>query len=250
MRYFAGPIVILSLITACTATLPSVDYGMRPEHRSFIPARIAVLPCTEWPNGARYQALPNITSIAQVSDLCAVFDAFAVQGFQNQPFLKGFSPKAVATLLGQAQTPDLIKKIDSLWGHSPTDCMDCTNAPTFYSTSIAGRPEWRSWLHDFSRSVRNADAVLMPRVTYARERKLNDRGLLLAERSAEIVMLLIDANNGLLLWSGGRQAQIANQRIENEKPSSALEFLPWPELNQRLFIETVWKDFPGRQAYE
>ena len=238
------------IVVGCTTTLPSVEYGILPEHRGYIPARIAVLPCTAWSNGARYAALPNITTMDQIKDLCGVYDAFVISGFQNQPYLKGFSPKSVTTLLGQASKPKLLEELDKTWSHEPTDCVDCINAPSFYSASLSARPDWRTWLHDFSRAVRNADAVLIPRVTFARERRLNDRGILVAERSAEVVLMLVDSNNGLLLWSGGRQAQIANQRLENEKAAKDVDFPPWNELNQRLFIESLWKDFPGRQAYE
>ena len=105
-------------------------------------------------------------------------------------------------------------------------------------------------LNDLSRTVRNADATLVPAVTYVRQRRFEDRGLNIAERSAEIVLLLIDTNNGLLLWSGGRQAQISNQLMASTKSPATIDYPPWPDLRQRLLIEALWRDFPGRQTYE
>lgn len=228
-----------------------MDYGIQPGHRGFVPARIAVLACQNWPNGASFDALPLSSLPPQEAvALCGKFDEFVVSGFQNQPFMKGFTPKVLGKLLEQTNKTEWPSLVPKLWSHEANDCQACTNAPSFYVNSILPRPTWRQWLNEMSLSVRNADAVLMPFILYGHESRVNDRGLRLAIRSASLLLLLLDTNNGQLLWAGGRDSQIVSEKLESASTPDSLAFLPWTDLYQRLFINAVWKDFPGRQEYE
>ena len=245
-------LTLVTFGTGCITSAPKpVSWGIQPGHRGFVPARVVVMPCQIWPNGARYDALPlGKADGPELQDTCVKFDEFVVQGFQNQPFMKGFTPKAAAKLLEQAGKATLPQRVATLWRHDLTDCVDCDNGASYYVHSIQNRPEWRQWLNEVSLACRSADAILLPFVQYAKESRFNDRGLRIAERSSAIIMLLVDTNNGQLLWAGGRESRLANQKLEEQSGPESVAFLPWADLHPRLFINAIWKEFPGRQDYE
>lgn len=235
---------------ACTSTTPTVDYGLQPDHASYVPARIAVLPCAVWPGGAKYKSLPatNVPE-ADLKEICTHFDKYVIQGFENQPFMRGFSPKNLEKLLQTAGQPQAISEIPNLWAHKANDCADCDNAAAFYRASIEPRPEWRAWLSNLSKSARNADAVLMPFILYMYTEQVNERGLQVARRAAGVTLLLIDTNYGYLLWAGGRRAEVLNQRLVGLKMDPQMQAPGNDKLLERLLVEDLLKDFPGRQVY-
>lgn len=239
-------IFFLALTWGCADDVHEIEYGVQPDHSSFVPARIAVLKCRNWPAGARFKSLPlsNFTP-EELKGLCKEFDQFVLKGFESQPYMRGLSPRAVERVLG----PEFLMRIDREWRHLPEDCQFCGGPPSFYAESVAVRADWRTWLGQLSRNTKNADAVLMPFLTHGFQRSWNDRGILLTERVAGITALLIDTNNGNLLWAGGRSAVASNQKLA-DKPTTENPSPPeWKMLHRRLFTQDVWKEFPGRQVY-
>ena len=161
--------------------------------------------------------------------------------------MRGISQKAVERNLKKKLGDGFLKKIRDLWQHKASDCSGCSNPPAFYTESITNREKWREWLVQLSVTTKSADAILLPMITYAYDLKKNDRGVEINEKAAGLALMLIDTNNGYLLWSGGREA-IASNHSFNEKTNSP----PVPDeelLYERLFTEDIWKDFPGRQVY-
>ncbi len=240
------------LLSSCLTSNDVFDspYGVPPEHASYIPARIAIAPCQAWPHGARFSELPlsNIVT-GDLEALCKKMDAFVLDGFKNQPFMKGYSPEGVRRFLTQNNTPDLLDKSQDIWKHLPSDCSSCKTFPAFYLQSIANRQDWRMWLDTFSKSVKKADAVLLPFIGYAYQKSFNDRGLLISLKAGNAVILLVDTGTATLLWSGGRETTVNTQRLESSDVSKPLDPPPWNDLWDRLFTEDLWKDFPGRQVF-
>lgn len=243
-------VIPIFLLLSCTTTSEFVPYGVQEEHASFVPARIAVLPCQVWPNGARYKSLPmsNIKEL-EIQELCKQFDKFVIDGFKDQPYMRGFSPKWVMKFLTESNFSGGIDQIRTLWRHNKGDCSQCQNPPSFYKSSISSRVDWRTWLNNFSKAVRNADAVLVPFIFYAFETSYNDRGIHVAKKAAGATLLLIDTNNANLLWAGGREAETANQKAETKNKKQELKSPDWPVLFGRLYISDMWQEFPGRQVY-
>jgi hypothetical protein len=238
----------LTFLFGCTADKPQVTYGLQQEHASYIPARMAVVPCRLWPQ-AKYPKLQG-TNIdkKQIQSLCTKFDAFVLDGFSGQPNMKGYSPRLVAKLLKKSNDPKALTEIGELWKKHAKPCEDCQSPPEFYVKSISHSPHWRAWLNQFSRQVRNADAIAIPYVFFANEKQFTDRGLLMSERSAGIVLLLISTNNAELLWSGGRQVEVPDSKL----PLGKKVFPAYPEwsmVEDRLFSNDVWQEFPGRQVF-
>ena len=235
---------------ACTHSDDEISWGIQENHASYVPARIAVLECTVWPNGARFEGLP-LTNFKEsdLSELCSTFNQFVIRGFEGQPYMRGLSPRAVKKALTTADQANYLKEMDGLWIHQSDDCDKCTLAPAFYSKSIANRQAWKMWLTRLSRMTRNADAILIPFITYGSDRSYDDRGIRIHATEAGVALLLIDTNNANLLWAGGRRAQATNKILENQgtaKPEPPAKEI----LYDRLFRSDIWKEFPGRQVYE
>jgi hypothetical protein len=229
----------LLAVAACATPKGEATWGVQEGHRAYVPARIAILPCQSWPTGSRPQGMPLTNAKADVlAELCAAFDAFVVQGFSDQPYMKGFSPTFVLRSLATAGREPPATSLPKEWKHEATDCVTCSTPVAFYAQSIAPRTGWRIWLTQLAGAVRNADAVLLPLVTYAEERTYDDRGLTAAERAAGLALLLIDTATGQLLWAGGREAAA---------PAS-LTPPPWTETSARLLGDDIWRDFPGRMT--
>lgn len=244
-------LLIASFLGACTSTAPKIDYGLQPDHASYVPARIAVAPCQLWPKDAKFEDLPSSNANdADNKQLCEQFDKYVIQGFENQPFMRGYSPKNLMALLQKANQANALAEIPKLWASTGKEkCEDCENAAAFYRQVIEPRPEWRTWLNNLSKSARNADAILLPFVLYHYTDQRNDRGLFLARRAAGATILLIDTNYGYLLWAGGRRAEVVQQRLINNKNDRDIEAPGLDKLLERLLVEDLMKDFPGRQVY-
>ena len=248
MKPFWFFIFISAFSLSCVHTDVSLTYGIQPAHRSFVPARIAVLGCQPWPNGARYrdQPLSNVND-SEITKLCDKVNQFVISGFSGEAFMRGLTPKAVSKALSVAGKSDLLAKIDPLWGHQADDCVDCDNPVSFYVKSISTRKEWREYLAQFASAVSQVDALLLPMVTDVIELENNDRGVIEKVRRAGLVMLLVDTGSGQLIWAGGRRAQAVKSAIKANRLPQEADFPPWDLVYERLFQEDVWREFPGRQ---
>lgn len=243
--------LLLSLLApACAHDQPSPVLGMQPGHLGFVPAATAILPCREWPAGARFRDLP-LTSAKpdEIKAICADLDAAILAGFNGQPYMRAYPPKSVQKQLeknGKANLPD---DLTALFAHGADSCVNCGSPPAFFEKTIAPRVPFRDWLDQLSKAVKNTDAALLPFVTYAYEKRYNDRGLHIAERAVGVTLLLVGTAHGELLWAGGREAAVPNQRLEAAKVHVDLEPPPWSAATERLFTEDLWREFPGRQIY-
>ncbi|MEZ4743909.1 MAG: hypothetical protein R3B45_15930 [Bdellovibrionota bacterium] len=238
------------LLTGCTTTRPSTTYGMNEKYLGYVPARIAVLPCITWPALANFAGLQSSNSGKDIEDdLCSQLDISVIQAFNDQPYMKGFTPNAVQKLLQRENKEALLTQIVSIWSEQANACNACKNPPSYYNFSVAENPAWKLWLNGLSQATRNSDAVLLPFVLFTNQELVNDRGILMARRSAGITILLIDSNNGDLLWSAGRLTENSNKAIALQPPQENPTYPQWHEIFQRLLVQTLWKDFPGRLIF-
>ncbi len=237
-------------LSACTSTPNETPYGLQEGYQSYIPTRIAVMNCQFWPAALRFDALPltNVDS-KLVDDLCVKYDQHIIRGFSNQPYMKGFTPKVIDQLLKRAGKSNLMQEISTVWAFKTDDCKRCKNVPSFYNESILSRTAWRQWLNDFSKATRHSDAILFPYVDFMYEKTVNDRGLVIAKRAIGISLLLIDTNNGLLIWSGSQQGVLTNQRLENRETAKKVSYPKWSDVYDRVLNESLWRSFPGRQVF-
>lgn len=251
MKFYSQVVFVffsLAALFACTTIEPTVGHGVQPGFEAYIPARIAVLPCRNFPENARYTGLKP-KNIAEKDDitLCTQFDQKIIDGFTNQPFMKGFTPTLIKQLLEKNSATHLLNEIDQFWSVNLAECPKCTSGPSTYNQISGSSPKWRGWLNQLSKNTRYSDAVLIPFISEAVEQKKDERGVWISERYAKIELFLIDTNHGKLLWSGARAASISNQTLRESVTTEAPPFPHWNRLFGRLFTEAIWKDFPGRQ---
>jgi hypothetical protein len=250
------PVIILSLAiatTSCVKTLSQeIKFGINPSRAGYIPARIALAPCIQWPDRAtKILGLPLINRPKNELDaICLELNKLMADGFDNQPFMKGLSQKLTAKLYtGTSQVLSLSDAIAQEWRALPSDCQNCSNLPSLYTTSIKGRASWQIWLNSFSNLTKSADAILIPVVLSLNTRDGDDRGVLQSIRSGAVAMLLIDTNDGSLIWSGAREAEVIHKAFGNMTTREQMKVPPLEDLQRRLFTDAIWLEFPGRQVY-
>lgn len=245
---------ILVFVTGACVTSQNLDekYGIDSKRIGFVPARIALLPCMTWPAAAtRIRDLPiSNRPTTELTSLCEDFDKYIADGFDNQPFMKGLSPRLVEKMYNAAGLqPEIFTAISTEWAAQKQDCQECTSLPSFYKTSIKTRSSWQIWLSKLSGATKGADAVMIPLILSTNTRLENDRGMLMSIRSGAIAILLIDTNDGSLIWSGGRKADVIYKAFANTTSAKSMREPPTDDLKRRLLTDAIWIEFPGRQIY-
>ena len=114
-------------------------------------------------------------------------------------------------------------------------------------SSIAALPDWRKWLAEFGGVAKGADAILIPFFMYAYEDLLDDRGLIEKKRAAGVSLLLVETSTGALIWAGNQEAVATTKEFSTSSSAKELAFAPWERVMQRLLVNNIWRDFPGRQ---
>ncbi len=228
--------LILCFVVGCVTSEPDVHLGIQPGYLGFVPARIAVMPCTGWPN--------ETLDTEAASQLCQDLNKFVLDGFTGQPFMKGFSPKVGEKALNDAKLPMPSEMISQAL---PPPKLK-TKPWEIYKKSVEPTPAWQDWLGKASQAIRSSDSILLPFVTAIVERDINERGLYIKERSAEVALLLVDTTKGNLQWVGMRQAAV-QRKILGHEGAGNLVYAPWDEVAQRLLQEDLWREFPGRQVF-
>lgn len=250
MQFYLFLLFLVGHMVSCAHSNEIDAFGIQKEHIAFVPARIAVIPCQLWPAGAPYRTQPT-TNFDQtaIDEGCKSIDAFVLEGFKGQPYMRGISPKVVHKLLGRNNQSKLLSELPKLWHQDEDACSNCRNAVSYYKKSIATRGAWQQWLTSFSAAVYSSDAILAPFLLYGQKGRINDRGLMVAYKKVGLALLLIDTNNGRLIWAGGRDVQSNNRRLETDAQVETLTTPNWKQVSSRLLISDVWIDFPGRQNY-
>lgn len=242
--------IILSVVGCTFAGEGAMrGYGVQDGLEGYIPARIAILGCQFWPNVAFYHERgPMNVGEAVLQEVCARFDEFVLQGFDRQPYMKGLSPRFVSQSLAAKNLTSPQEMLQKVWAQEGGPCKACVSAPHYYKSKVMMSAAWHIWLGQVSQAVRNADALLLPMVLSLEEARYQERGIAVAERSAEIIMLLIDTASGRMIWAGGRKVHLPEKRLIQDFKIPQLEPPSWSDVGQRLFVEPVWQDFPGRKT--
>ena len=241
-----------TLSSCVTRQTPNVKFGINAARAGFVPARIALTPCMAWPGRATpIKGTPVINRPREeLTNICDDLDKYVADGFDNQPYMKGLSPKLVEKLYSAAgMTASVTDSVAREWSAEPSDCADCKNLPAFYASSIQSRPSWQIWLNKFSGATKGSDAIMIPVVLSTNTRVEDDRGVLQSIRSGSLAILLIDTNDGSLIWSGGRDAVVIYKALIHTTSSDDMKEPPLDDLKRRLLTEALWLEFPGRQIY-
>ncbi|MBI2601864.1 MAG: hypothetical protein HYW48_02305 [Deltaproteobacteria bacterium] len=247
MHRFFLSLTLYFFLLSCTTISPTPRLGIQDAYRSYVPARTAVLPCQVWLSTSNFPAHPR--SNVRDEDLkepCRELDDYILLSFDAQPFMKGFTPKALGKFLVEAKKQSLMDVLASFFRYDPELCEDCQDIAMFYNESVKVRDEWRQWLRSFSEATHESDALLLPIFAFAWEDRENDRGLMLSKRALGVTLLLVDVETAQLIWVGGRRTTHSTQAFANATQGEFPEFPPWTKLWERILIEDLWRQYPGR----
>ena len=221
--------------------------GSTEPYKGFIPSQIIVAPCLVWPAKVLYNdRTQSNTSPKQQKDLCKQFDKFVLKSFTNQPFMKGYSPKALSQFLKKHNHPNYLEEIPKIWESSPILCSHCEGPIATFKEAVSPLPNWKKWLLKLSKMSLYSDTYLQPIVVSVQEQNLEDKTRLLSKRSAEVVLLLLDVNNSNIVWRSKKASSILAENDASQKKGVFPPPPPWERLRARLFNESIWLDFPGR----
>jgi hypothetical protein len=237
-------------ISGCFPFYARTSDGLQPEFASHVPARTAVLPCQEW--WVITKSSPeDIPAPDDRKNLCTRLDEAVLEGFRAQPYMRGFSPKVVDKLLEQAKWSSAVSEgfailadATNSFGCKNTDDPFCGSAATLYRQTLAQNAAWQMWLARFSDTQKHADAVLIPILASAKDRRFNDRGLIAVSRSVSYSLWLVDTTNGRLIWSRTKSG-VETARSLPEK-SESLSAPQWNVPVTRALTSDFWRDYPGR----
>lgn len=246
-RQFAAMLAVLWMGGACQHEA-SKSQGIQEDYLAYVPARIAVTPCRLLPQGVVSEDFkPTNLPAEMTTGICAQVDKFVLQGFEEQPFMKGLTPAIVQELLNRSGNSDLLGQLDGIWGQAAVNCEECENLTDLYKKKLVTNARWQIWLDQLSKSAANADAVLIPVLTYAARRETTERGLKINDIGAQVVILLIDTAKGDLIWNGVREANVANRKLMSPSGEVKVEPPTLDLLMPRLLANDIWREFPGRQ---
>jgi len=202
--------------------------------------------CKAWPSNLNFSnSLQSNGSESDRVEFCKNLDAYVLESFKSQTFMRGFSPRAVEKSLAESNKKNLLDVFMKDWIFDRESCGNCEDIGTFYERNVKPKKEWRSWLLDFSASTHYSDAILVPFLSFAREDKENDRGLLISKRSMGVSLLLIDTQNANVIWNSSRQSLLSKQDLSTNG-SNFPEFPKWSDVSQALMIDSLWREYPGR----
>lgn len=245
-------LLILMIASCIHSAEPETKFGINPTRKGFVPARIALVPCMTWPAGAtKVKFMPLINRPREeLATLCEDLDKYVADGFDNQPYMKGISPRLVDKLYsGAGMSPAIPEALTSEWKGQAGDCQNCKSIADLYVKSIQPRRSWQIWLANFSKATKGADALMVPLILSVNTRIEDDRGILESIRSGSVAILLIDTNDGSLLWSGGREAEVVYKALIGSVPRDQMKEPPLEDLKRRLLTDAIWIEFPGRQVF-
>lgn len=242
LSLFAG---VIFWFCGCQSSYNSIQ-GVQEGFIGFVPARTAVASCMIWPRHLNFKNLGPINASSEdIEDICQRVDKFVLESFRNQPYVKGYSPKAVAKLLAK-QTPTYsFSGLEAHWKNKEKACESCPNVSSYYLEVVREIREWKLWLGEVSARVKNCDALLVPVLHHAFERARLDRGVRMTERGLGLTVLLISTNDAGLIWSRSRNA-LANHKFVAKQGDQESKLPKWDSAISRLLSQSLWLDYPGR----
>lgn len=225
-------------------TLPS---GIQEDYKAVNPASIIAVPAFILPDPSTLSSIDPALLNAQL--IVQKIQDKIIQSFNGQPYINGHSFNAVSSAIGNNK-PTVWNKLDETlrnvanrFNSSETSirtlitssCLSRKNFVEFYTYCLAPDSNWINNLNLLSARVLNADTALIVVITNLESRVVND----IYSISGGFSVLLIDTNNGKLIWGKDAASSLVNTKEKKYYPN-------WDELINKIFTEDFWDQFPGR----
>ncbi len=248
--FFSVLFIFSFLVSACQSQ-PYSHPGIQPGFEALNPAAVIAVPVFVLPNPSQESAVVD-TSLVYTEKLFSLMETKILKAFENQPNINGYSYDIVRNALEKKPNTKMLldqlnKSMNDVAGRFSSrdiskrilitpECLSRKNFLDFYSFCLSSHRDWLDGLNKLSFQVMNADSAIITVVNNLKNSEKNTHYTI----SLGVAVLLVDTNNGKLIW--GNEANLSLEQNDN---SSALP--SYQKLIDNLFSENFWKGFPGRK---
>lgn len=245
--FFFFNLALLYACASCVTQREPVEMGIQPKYEALNPSRILAVPLFVVPDMTERVVVDR--AALEAGAVYSVIETDILNAFTNQPSVNGVTFNVVRKELGAPPTlwdalnTELLEVTKKLTSRDPQDhtsftraCINRHNILEFYVHCLSTSKIWRNNLNSLSAKILNADSALMGIVTEADKREEKNSYF----TSLGLAVLLVDTNNGNLIWGRHKRQAI---RTEGEKK----QFPEWSEVSKALLTEDFWTGFPGRR---
>ncbi|KAB8031065.1 hypothetical protein [Fluviispira multicolorata] len=235
-----------ALITSCQSLKP-LPAGIQFGYEAVNPASIIAIPTFVLPDPSKTSSIdPSIIASENIINL---LQKKVIDSFDGQPNINGYPFDVVNKALEKGKSNilenlkgtmnNVAKRFSSrdstVRSLITSSCLSRKNFVEFYSYCLAGEPKWIENLNSLTARVMNADTALIVVITQI-ESNFDDN---IYSITGGFSILLVDTNNGKLIWGKDGSATLIN-------PVEKKYFPNWTELINTVFSNNFWEDFPGR----
>lgn len=243
-RYF----IFLSslLLFGCQTT--HLQTGTQSGYSAVNPASIIAVPVLTLANPAKTTSSIDLATISS-EQIIPQIEKKVISSFEGQPNINGY-PFSVVTKATATEKPNIIDELNKTM-HAvanrfysrdikerlliTSQCFGRSNFIEFYSYCLANETRWLASLNALSARVLNSDSALFIVIDDLNTQVRKDQ----YEITASVVVLLIDTNNGKLIWANEKAVTKSNLQNPKTLPS-------WSALIDEIFTKDFWNEFPGR----
>lgn len=237
-------IIILSMSCQSSNTLPS---GIQTGYEAINPASIIAVPVFIIPDPSKNSSID--LAILNTHQLVSKIENKIILSFKGQPNINGHSFSAVSKFIGN-KSPNIIDDLSnsiklvsarffsdeaSIRTKITSSCVLRKSFLEFYSYCLAPEKRWLDNLNLLSSQIINADSALLAFINNI-QADVKDGSY---QITGDFSVLLVDTNNGKLVWGNNVSLTLTN-------PQDKKSFPEWEDLIDKVFNNEFWKNFPGR----
>lgn len=239
-------IIFVTFFNSCQSLKP-LNEGIQEGYEAINPASIIAIPTFVLPDPSKAAVIDP--AIINTHQFIPKLEAKVMESFKDQPNINGYSFTVVNNVIIKEKS-DVMKNMNqrlatissrfssrdsSVRSVITSSCLSRKNFVEFYSYCVAPDSIWISELNKLALKVLNADTALLVIVKHLDSSSSEDVYVL----NGGISLLLVDTNNGKLIWGKDKFVTLKNSPEKKYFPTV-------DELLISIFSEEFWDGFPGR----
>jgi hypothetical protein len=240
-------LLLLSFLIVGCQTHSPIQSGIQTGFQAVNPAAIIAVPIFIMPDPSSETSLID-PSLIITEKLIPVLENKVMDSFNGQPNINGYQFSAVKKAMGShpnvwdnldAAMKTVAKRFSSRDVKTrlliTPNCLVRKNFIEFYSYCLADESAWLTNLNSLSAKVLNADTALITVITDLEDKVVDKK----YQVTGGIAILLVDTNNGKLIWGNYKKETLIDTEDKKNFPS-------WKVLLDKILVPDFWQDFPGR----
>ncbi len=249
---------------ACQSSKP-INLGIQKGFEAVNPAAVIAVPIFTIPDPS-FEFSSIDPSILPTQKIIPSLEDKIIESFNHQPNINGYPFAVIKKAIGMKPpvcdklkptlcTPpkstvwnDLNSAMQSVAARFSSrdiktrvlitpNCLARKNFIEFYSYCLAQDKDWLAGLNTLSSRVLNADSALITVITHLENKEENQN----YKTIGSFAILLVDTNNGKLIWGNFKKEILIN-------PPDKKYFPQWDDLLNKVLDADFWNGFPGRIA--